>query len=108
MRLAFEPDLAVKLREAGANVIYISFDGVTPYTNPKNHWEIPYVLENLRKAKLGAVLVPTVIKEYNLHEVGSIIRFGVKHADIVRGVNMQPVSIVGRVPRREREKLRVT
>lgn len=108
IHLAFHPDIAVKLREAGTNVIYMSFDGVTPYTNPKNHWEAPYALENLRKAKLGVVLVPTVIKEYNLHEVGAIIRFGVKHADIVRGVNMQPVSIVGRVPRRERDRLRVT
>ena len=108
IRLAFDSDIAVKLREAGTNVVYMSFDGVTPYTNPKNHWEIPYALDNLRKAKLGAVLVPTVIKGYNLHEVGSIIRFGVKHADIVRGVNMQPVSIVGRVPKKERDKLRVT
>jgi len=108
IRLAFDPDIAVRLREAGTNVIYMSFDGVTPHTNPKNHWEIPYALDNLRKAKLGAVLVPTVIKGYNLHEVGAIIRFGVKHADIVRGVNMQPVSIVGRVPKKERDKLRVT
>jgi len=108
IRLAFDPDIAVKLREAGTNVVYMSFDGVTPYTNPKNHWEIPYALDNLRRAKLGAVLVPTVIKGYNLHEVGAIIRFGVKHADIVRGVNMQPVSIVGRVPKKERDKLRVT
>ena len=73
-----------------------------------SHWEVPYALENLRRARLGAVLVPTIIRNYNLHEVGSIIRFGVKHADIVRGVNMQPVSLVGRVPRKEREKLRVT
>ena len=108
IRLAFDPDIAVKLREAGTNVVYMSFDGVTPYTNPKNHWEIPYALDNLRRAKLGAVLVPTMIKGYNLHEVGAIIRFGVKHADIVRGVNMQPVSIVGRVPKKERDKLRVT
>jgi uncharacterized radical SAM superfamily Fe-S cluster-containing enzyme len=108
VRLAFDPDIAVKLREAGTNVVYMSFDGVTPYTNPKNHWEVPYALDNLRRAKLGAVLVPTVIKGYNLHEVGAIIRFGVKHADIVRGVNMQPVSIVGRVPKKERDKLRVT
>ena len=108
IRLAFDANIAVKLREAGTNVIYMSFDGVTPYTNPKNHWEAPYALENLRRAKLGVVLVPTVIREYNLHEVGAIIRFGVKHADIVRGVNMQPVSIVGRVPRKERERLRVT
>ena len=108
IRLAFDPELAVKLREAGTNVIYMSFDGVTPFTNPKNHWEVPYTLENLRRARLGVVLVPTVIRGYNLHEVGAIIRFGVKHADIVRGVNMQPVSIVGRVPRKEREKMRVT
>jgi uncharacterized radical SAM superfamily Fe-S cluster-containing enzyme len=108
VRLAFDPDIAVKLREAGTNVVYMSFDGVTPYTNPKNHWEVPYALDNLRRAKLGVVLVPTVIKGYNLHEVGAIIRFGVKHADIVRGVNMQPVSIVGRVPKKERDKLRVT
>jgi hypothetical protein len=108
IRLAFDPDIAVKLREAGTNVVYMSFDGVTPYTNPKNHWEVPYALDNLRRAKLGVVLVPTVIKGYNLHEVGAIIRFGVKHADIVRGVNMQPVSIVGRVPKKERDKLRVT
>ncbi len=108
IRLAFDPELAVKLRQAGTNTVYMSFDGVTPHTNPKNHWEVPYALENLRKAGLGVVLVPTVIRGYNLHEVGAIIRFGVKHSDIVRGVNMQPVSIVGRVPRKERERLRVT
>ncbi len=108
IRLAYEPDLAIKLREAGTNVIYMSFDGVSPYTNPKNHWEVPYTLEALRKAGLGAVLVPTVIKDYNLHEIGAIVKFALKHSDIVRGVNMQPVSIVGRVPKKEREKLRVT
>ncbi|MCX8181039.1 MAG: radical SAM protein [Thermofilaceae archaeon] len=108
IRLAFDHELAVKLREAGANVVYTSFDGVTPYTNPKNHWEIPYILESLRRARLGAVLVPTIIKGYNLHDIGAIIRFGIKHADIVRGVNMQPVSIVGRVPKKERDKLRIT
>lgn len=108
VRLAFEPDLAMKLREAGTNVVYMSFDGVTPYTNPKNHWEAPYALENLRRARLGVVLVPTLIRDYNLHEIGSILRFSVKHADIVRGLNIQPVSIVGRIPRKERERLRVT
>jgi len=108
IRLAFEPELAVRLREAGVNVLYTSFDGVTPYTNPKNHWEIPYILESLRRARLGVVLVPTIIKSSNLGEVGAMIKFGVRHSDIVRGVNMQPVSIVGRVPPNAREELRVT
>jgi len=108
IRLAFDPDLAVKVRKAGTNVVYLSFDGVSPFTNPKNHWEVPYALDNLRKAGLGAVLVPTVIRSYNLSEVGKIIQFGLRHNDIVRGVNFQPVSIVGRMPRKERDKERVT
>ncbi|MEM4790682.1 MAG: radical SAM protein [Thermofilum sp.] len=108
IRLAFDPELAVRVRQAGVNVVYMSFDGVSPYTNPKNHWEVPYALDNLRKAHLGVVLVPTVIKNYNLTDVGKIIKFGLKHNDIVRGVNFQPVSITGRMPRKEREKERVT
>ncbi len=108
IRLAFDPDLAVQLRNAGTNVIYMSFDGVTPYTNAKNHWEVPYALDNLRKARLPVVLVPTVIKGYNVHEVWDMIRFGLKHIDIVRGVNFQPVSLTGRMPRKEREKYRIT
>ena len=103
-----KPDLARRVREAGVNTIYMSFDGVTPLTNPKSHWEIPYILEVLRDAGLGAVLVPTVIKSINLHEVGDIVRFGLKFNDIIRGVNFQPISLVGRVPRKERERLRVT
>ncbi|RLF06477.1 MAG: radical SAM protein, partial [Thermoprotei archaeon] len=108
IRFAYEPELAVKVREAGVNTIYMSFDGVTPITNPKNHWEIPYILDAFRKAGLGAVLVPTVIKGVNDHEVTKMIYFGLKHNDIVRGVNFQPVSLVGRIPKHEREKLRIT
>jgi hypothetical protein len=36
--------LARELRRAGVNTIYISFDGLKPETNPKNHWEFPYTL----------------------------------------------------------------
>ncbi|ABL78105.1 tetraether lipid synthase Tes [Thermofilum pendens] len=108
IRLAFDPELAVKVRQAGVNTVYMSFDGVSPFSNPKNHWEVPYALDNLRKAGLGVVLVPTVIKHYNLSEVGKIIQFGLQNNDIVRGVNFQPVSIVGRMPRKERDKERVT
>jgi uncharacterized radical SAM superfamily Fe-S cluster-containing enzyme len=101
-------ELAKKLREAGINTLYLSFDGVTAKTNPKNHWEIPGVLENCRKTGTGIVLVPTVIKGVNDHEVGDIIRFGFKNNDVVRGVNIQPVSLVGRITHAERKKMRIT
>ncbi len=104
----FKPDLARQVREAGVNTIYMSFDGVSPITNPKNHWEVPYILDVFRSVGMGAVLVPTVTKSGNLKEVGAMVRFGLKFNDVIRGVNFQPISLVGRVPRKERERLRVT
>ncbi|MEM5871272.1 MAG: radical SAM protein [Candidatus Aenigmatarchaeota archaeon] len=108
IRFSQDPEFVKSLRKSGVNTVYLSFDGVTPKTNPKNHYEIPYVLENARLANMGLVLVPTIIKGVNDHEIGDIIRFGFKNMDIVRGVNYQPVSLVGRMPRKEREKYRIT
>jgi len=102
------PEYAKKLREAGVSNLYLSFDGVTPRTNPKNHWEVPYVIEACRKANLGIVLVPTVIKSVNDHELGAIIRFAQRNIDVVRAVNFQPVSLTGRLTKSEREKYRIT
>ena len=98
-----------KVVEAGANVFYLSFDGVTPETNPKNFWEVPKTIANIRRtSKAGIVLVPTVIGGVNTHELGDIIRYAAFHIDVVRGVNFQPVSLVGMMPTKEREKQRVT
>jgi hypothetical protein len=108
IRLALDPELALKVRKAGVNTIYLSFDGVTSKTNPKNHREIPKILENCRKAGVGIVLVPTIIKTVNDHEVGAILKFGFENIDVVRGVNYQPVSLVGRISRAEVERFRIT
>lgn len=108
IRLAMEEGFATEVREAGVNTVYLSFDGVDEITNPKNHKEIPKILENCRRAELGIVLVPTVIKGVNDHQLGDMIRFGAENIDIIRGVNIQPVSLVGSMPRKEREKVRIT
>ncbi len=108
VRAAFDPDFPKRVREAGSNVIYTSFDGPTPRSNPKNFWEVPAALENYKKAPLGVVLVPTVIGGINDHYLGDIIKFGLSNIDSVRAVNFQPVSLVGRMPDRMREKQRVT
>jgi len=107
IKLAQEPELAEKLEGVGVNTLYLSFDGVTSKTNPKNHWEIPKILDACRSAGLGIALVPTVINSVNDNEIGDILRFAVKNIDIVRGVNFQPVSIVGLMPR-QRKKYRIT
>ncbi|BCS90984.1 MAG: radical SAM protein [Candidatus Micrarchaeota archaeon] len=106
--IAQNPKLAYELRRAGVSTLYMSFDGVSKRANPKNHWEVPLTLEALRKAGLGAVLVPTVIRTVNDHELGAIINFALNNIDVVRAVNFQPVSLVGRMPSRLREKQRIT
>ena len=108
VRLSTDSALAEKVRKAGVNTIYMSYDGTTLEKNPKNHREIPGALENCKRAGVGVVVVPTVIRGTNDSEVGNIIRFALKNLDPIRGVNFQPVSIVGRVPEREREKFRIT
>jgi len=108
INLALNPSLAKRLKEAGVSNLYMSFDGVTPRTNPKNHWEAPYAIDACRKAGIGVVLVPTVIKSINDHELGEIIRFGQRNIDTVRAVNFQPVSLTGRLTKSERQKYRIT
>jgi len=102
-------DYAKRIRMLGVNTIYMSFDGVTPQTNPKNHWEAPYSLEIFKLSNMtSVVLVPTMIKSVNDHEVGAILKFAAHNMDVVRGVNIQPVSLVGMMRKQERLKYRIT
>jgi len=108
IKLALSPETMRQVRMAGVSNLYLSFDGVTPRTNPKNHWEVPYTLESARKCGMTVVFVPTVIKSINDHELGGIIRFAQKNMDVVHAVNFQPVSLTGRMGKKEREKYRIT
>jgi len=97
------------LRSRGVNTIYMSFDGVSPRANPKNHWEAPYAFEAFRAGGMtSVVLVPVVIRGMNTDELSDILKFAALNQDIVRGVNFQPVSLTGMIKRAEREKLRIT
>ena len=113
LRLARNPELAKELKEAELNTVYLQFDGVTeePYLKIRNKNLLGTKLkaiENCRKVDLGIVLVPTIIKGINDHQIGDIIRFAVENIDIIRGVNFQPVSFAGRTPSDEVEKQRIT
>ena len=106
--LAEKPELAVKIRHAGVSTLYMSFDGVSKRANPKNHWEAPKTLEVAKKAGIGVVLVPTVIRTVNDGEMANIINFALNNSDVIKAVNFQPVSLVGRMPSRMRERQRIT
>ena len=113
LKLAMKENLAKELKDAGLNTVYLAFDGVTPepYINNRGRDLLHYKLdaiENCRKAGLGIVLVPTLIKGVNDHQVGDIIKFAFDHNENIYGVNFQPVSFAGRTPSDQVEKQRIT
>ena len=95
IRLSESVEFCKKVKNAGVNSVYMSFDGMSKQSNP---WieQNKKAVENLRKARLGVVLVPTVIKNSNLDEAGEILKYAIENIDIVRGVNFQPISFCGR------------
>ena len=113
IRLALKENLAKELKDAGLNTVYLSFEGVTsePYIINKGRDLLPQKLqaiENCRKAGLGVVLVPTLVKGVNDDQVGEIIKFAFDNNDIIYGVNFQPVSFAGRTPSDQVEEQRIT
>ncbi|MEO7021253.1 MAG: radical SAM protein [Ktedonobacteraceae bacterium] len=81
--------------------IYFQFDGFEAETYRLLRGEpdiLPQKLRALdRLAEIGShvVLVPAVDRLINLHEVGAIVEFGMKHP-AVRGINFQPAFQSGR------------
>ena len=113
LRLAKSLDFCRGLLEAGVSTVYLQFDGLTSdvyeFTRGVDLLDIKMkALENCREAGLSIVLVVTLVKGVNDHQLGDIIRFAIKNFDLIRCVNVQPVSICGRIPEEEREKMRIT
>jgi len=113
IRLAQSVDYCRELLEAGASTIYLQFDGLTSdvykFTRGVDLLDTKMkAIENCREAGLSIVLVVTLVKGVNDGQLGDIIRFAIDNFDIVRCVNVQPVSICGRIPADEREKMRIT
>ena len=113
IRLAKRENLAKELKEAGLNTVYLAFDGVTPepYINNRGRDLLQdkiQAIENCRKANLGVVLVPTLVKGINDHQVGEIIKFAFDNNENIYGVNFQPVSFAGRTPADHVEEQRIT
>ncbi len=114
VRIAQDPEYAKKLKAAGVSTIYLQFDGLTSevykFIRGLDLLETKMkALENLRKAGYDSiVLVVTLVKGVNDQQLGDIIKFAAKNFDLIRCVNVQPVSLCGRLPQQEREKMRIT
>ena len=116
LKLAKDPNFAVRMRDAGVKTVYLQFDSFRDedYIAARG---VPLVkiklqaVENCRKVKpkaLGIMLVPTIVNTINDDQIGDIVKFAVKNVEVIRGVNFQPVAFTGRISQDEREKQRFT
>lgn len=114
VRLAKSPEYCKRLKDAGLQTIYLSFDGVTPdpYIETRGFNALPLkkkAIENCRNfGPSSLVLVPILAKGVNDSQVGGILRFAAEYLDIIKGVNFQPIAFTGRVDQSQREKKRIT
>ncbi|MEM4258620.1 MAG: radical SAM protein [Candidatus Thermoplasmatota archaeon] len=104
------------MRDAGMNTIYLQFDSLREkdYIAARGRKLLDIKLkavENCKKVTpkpLSTVLVPTVVKTVNDDQVGAIAQYAVDNAQVIRGVNYQPVSFTGRIDTKELAKQRYT
>lgn len=103
IKLAADPSYALRLKEAGADLIYLQFDSLRDETyrviRGRDMASVKFeAIENCRRAELGVMLVPVIIQGVNDREIGDIIRFAKEKMPAVKGVHFQPVSYFGRYP----------
>lgn len=103
LRLAEEPEYLHKLIQAGLDIVFLQFDGVTEevYRALRDRDLLAVKEEAIRACGaegLGVTLVPTLVPGVNTDQVGDILRYGMARTPVVRGVHFQPVSYFGRVP----------
>lgn len=113
LRIASDLDYLMKLKDAGLDVVYLQFDGTTNeiYQIIRGRGVLEQkinVIHNCSLAKIGVVLVPTIVPGVNSGNLGEIIRFALDHFPTVRSIHLQPVSYFGRYPKPPQNTDRIT
>jgi len=115
LRLAEDIEYFRKLRNAGMGTLYLQFDGLREEIYKKLRARpnlVPIkekVIENAREIGLNSiVLVVTLAKGVNDNHLGDIVQYAVENHDVVRCINIQPISMAGRAKKDKLRKLRIT
>ncbi len=101
IRLVESPELAAKLKESGLNILYLQFDSFHDEFYEKIRGQKLLetkmkAIEICRKHDIEIILVNTLMRGFNDHEVGDIVRFAAQNSHIIRGVIFQPIAFTGR------------
>ncbi len=106
-------EFAHQCKEAGLHTLYLQFDGVCDdvyrRTRGERLWDQKLqCIENVKKAGLKIVFVPTIVKGLNDNQIGDIIRIALEYIECTSGISFQPVAFTGRIARHELEQKRFT
>jgi uncharacterized radical SAM superfamily Fe-S cluster-containing enzyme len=101
IRLAESPDIAVKLKKSGLNIVYLQFDSFDDKFYEKIRGQRLLetklkAIEICRKYDIEVILVNTLMRGFNDKEVGAIIKFAAQNSDVIRGLIFQPIAFTGR------------
>jgi uncharacterized radical SAM superfamily Fe-S cluster-containing enzyme len=112
LRLAQESDYAPALKEAGATTVFLQFDGISDdvYRRIRGADLLSLkikAIERCAELKMGVILAPTIVRNVNESQIGSIIQFAKKWIPTVKGVHFQPLTYLGRFPSAPRNEDRI-
>lgn len=102
-RIARDDGYARTLKDAGASVVFMQFDGTNDdiYRKLRNEplFEIKKkAIRNCERAGLPVTLVPTIVEGVNTDNIGEMMAFMIENVNVVKGIHFQPVSFFGRYP----------
>ena len=110
LRLAEDPALALRLKDAGLTCVFLQFDGMHDEVHRALRGRDLQALKEAAvdacvAAQLPVVLVPTVVGGINEQELMPLITYGISKSPTVRGVHIQPMAQFGRT---DIDALRIT
>jgi len=114
VRTAKDPAYLRRLCQSGVSSFYLQFDGVTsdPYKVTRGLDLLPTKLRSLENFRNeghdSTILVVTLVRGVNDDQIGDIIDFAARNHHIISCVNVQPVSITGRIDRNKLADYRIT
>ena len=113
IRIAKDPGFLRQLVDAGIDLVYLQFDGVSDSIHLKLRGRpLAYFKEqavvNCAHLKVGVQLVPMIVPGINDHEIGAIVQFAKVNIPVVKGVHFQPISYFGRYLQAPEDASRIT
>ena len=101
LRFALEPEFAFAAKEAGFDMAYFQFDGVSNDANKHRHISNLFdvkqkAIDVMHSAGIDITPVTTIVNGVNDSQVGPLLDFVLANSDKMGGISFQPVSFTGR------------